>query len=125
MNIPLTEAYNVINELLKKKHKTIFELSEYTKIPVEQLKQKLIKPVGKVITNNANRFTLSQLEKIAEFLNCDLHISFEDLETKEIYHCKSINENTIKSNQALGEYWDKEQNDYYPLKCLGIILVLV
>ncbi|RHC54628.1 XRE family transcriptional regulator [Enterocloster bolteae] len=83
----ITDVKGTILQMLKDQNRTIEELAEYTGIKTDALKDKL--STGFYM----NKFTVSQLQEIADFFHCDLNIDFvQNNSDKKVYHCKTIRE---------------------------------
>lgn len=82
----IIDVRGTILQMLKDQNKTIEELAEYTGIKVDALKNKM--STG----SHMNKFTVSQLQEIADFFNIDLNIDFIQKNDNKVYHCKSRRE---------------------------------
>lgn len=93
MKYVLTDIKGVINEIMKENNITITELSHVLNMNEFKLKQKLSN------TNDQNKFTLLQLEQMAQYFGYDLHIDF--VKGKDIKHCQSVHEKIVETKQKM------------------------
>lgn len=81
----LTDISGTIKQLLKERNETVEHLAEYLTIQPNVLHQKLDSIVHR------NKFTVLQLEELADFFDCELHINLV-YNNDKIYHCKTKDE---------------------------------
>lgn len=100
----ITDVKGTILQMLEDQNKTIEELAEYTGIKTDVLKNKL--SAGYYM----NKFTVSQLQEIADFFDCSLSLDFvSDIDNK-IYHCKTIDEIMEEGNNNIPSIFNNDTN---------------
>lgn len=99
MEYVYTNISNIIKDLIKENNINIEELARYVGMDVTNLQNKLSDNLEK-----RNKFSLLQLEKIAQFFNCDLIIEFN--KNGVVKRTNSISENIKKNKEYISFIYD-------------------
>ena len=95
----LTDVKSVIISIMKDKDISIEELAQHLNIEPVSLQDKLTTGI------NQNKFTLSQLERISDYLGYDLSIDFiNENNSNDIRHCKTVSEQINESQERMCDY---------------------
>ena len=97
----ITDVKSVIISIMNDNGISIEELAQYLNIEPTSLHNKLVTGI------NQNKFTLSQLERISDYLGYNLSIDFiNENNDNDIRHCKTVSEQINEGQERICKYTD-------------------
>lgn len=97
----ITDVKSVIISIMNDNGISIEELAQYLNIESTSLHNKLVTGI------NQNKFTLSQLERISNYLGYNLSIDFiNENNDNDIRHCKTVSEQINEGQERICKYND-------------------
>lgn len=97
----ITDVKSVIISIMNDNGISIEELAQYLNIEPTSLHNKLVTGI------NQNKFTLSQLERISDYLGYNLSIDFiNENNDNDIRHCKTVSEQINEGQERICKYND-------------------
>lgn len=95
----ITDVKSVIISIMNDNGISIEELAQYLNIEPTSLHNKLVTGI------NQNKFTLSQLERISDYLGYNLSIDFiNENNDNDIRHCKTVSEQIAEGQERICQY---------------------